>query len=249
MKEKQLLFEESFDYQGKPNESIWTIEVGDRWHNDEKQCYTDQKENVMVKDGALQLQATLNDSPCKYLSGRINTKNKVHFMYGRFVIRAKLPKGRGSWPAIWFLGEDIKEVGWPKCGEIDLMEYAGNQPRQATCAIHTQSFNHRIQTDLGGKIELPDLSDTFHDFILEWHPNYLSFQVDYEEIFHLEKKETDTPNEYPFNKPYYLIINQAVGGMYGKEIIDTDLPFLFEVASIKVFSIDGYGKIINFNEK
>lgn len=232
-------------YDGKPNETIWNIEVGDKWHNEEKQCYVDNLDNLIVTDGSLQLKATLHQEGCKYRSARINTKNKVHFMYGRYVIRAKMPKGRGSWPAIWFLGEDIKDLGWPICGEIDLMEYAGNSPKQVTCAIHTKTYNHRINTDLGGKIELDDLSDTFHDFILEWHPSYLSFQVDYVEIFRHEKKITDTEDEFPFNKPYYMIINQAVGGMYGKEIHDSDFPFLFEVACIKVFELDGYGQIIN----
>ena len=249
MTKKELLFEEMFDYDGKPNEDYFEMVVGDHWHNNELQCYTNSPKNCFVGEGTLNLVATLNEDKCKYQSARLTTKNKVHFQYGRFVVRAKMPKGRGSWPAVWFLGVEDEFEGWPKRGEIDLLEFAGHKKDRVTCAIHTSTYNHRDNSDLGGHYELKDADDNFHDYILEWTKDYLSFQVDYEEYFRIEKKETDTTNEFPFNKPYHMIINLAVGGMYGKEVFDEDLPYHFEIASIRVFQINNEAKVIKINQK
>lgn len=237
MKDYKLVFEENFDVDGAPNPEIWTHEVGEKWANNESQCYVDDREHSFVKDGKLNIIATCNEkSPCKYQSARINTKDKKHFMYAKFVVRAKMPKGRGAWPAIWFLGTTTEEKRWwPKCGEIDLLEYAGNRPESVSCAIHTAAYNHKINTDKGIRVPLADASDTFHDYILDWTNEYLSFQIDDQEIFRVDKMANDTDDEWPFDKPYYMILNLAVGGWYGGPIFDEDFPFHFQVDSIKVY--------------
>src|SRR5690606_22702723 len=189
-------------------------------------------------DGILNIQATIHDaSPCKYQSARIHTHHKKHFQYGTFVIRAKMPKGRGAWPAIWMLGADRnKDLRWPACGEIDIVEFAGNRPLKASCAIHTASYNHKIDTDKGTRYDLPTATESFHDYILDWTKDHLIFMVDDKEVFRVEKENGDTDKEWPFDKPYNLIINLAVGGWYGGKIVDTDLPYLFQIEHIQVFA-------------
>ncbi len=237
MNKFKLAFEENFDYTGKPNADIWTYQVGPKWANNEKQCYVDFDENCFVKDGALHIVATkTNDPGCPYHSTRLMTRDKKHFQYGRFVVRAKMPKGRGAWPALWFLGT-TKEHRWPAMGEIDLLEFAGNRKDQVTCAIHTQTYNHKIDTHKGATLKLKDADSQFHDYVLEWTPTHLSFQVDYKEILKVEKAPNDTFAEWPFDQPYYMIVNLAVGGWYAGEIKDVDLPFHFEVAFIRHYEL------------
>jgi beta-glucanase (GH16 family) len=213
--------------------------VGEKWANNESQCYVDDLKNAYVKDGKLHLVATLHDQEkCKYQSARLNTYGKKHFQYGKYVIRAKMPIGKGSWPAIWFLGiGKMNDVRWPLCGEIDLLEFAGNRLGKVSCAIHTQSYNHRIKTDKGTNISLNTSSSAFHDYILEWTDEFLSFQVDSKEILRVNKEKGDTVAEWPFDQPYYMIVNLAVGGWYAGEIKDVDLPFHFEVAFIRHYEL------------
>jgi beta-glucanase (GH16 family) len=232
----KTIFQEDFSKDGKINQQHWNIEVGTKWANNESQCYVENDKNGYIKDGLLHLVATLNPgSECKYQSTRINTRGKFEFQYGRLTIRAKMPKGRGAWPALWLMGNTEKNrVRWPLCGEIDLVEFAGNRPGIITCAIHTDTYNHRINTDKGTSIPVPDASDQFHDYTLDWTTNYLSFQIDGKEFFKVEKLENDRVNEWPFDQPFYLIINLAVGGWYGGKIVDEDLPYHMEIASIKI---------------
>jgi beta-glucanase (GH16 family) len=232
----KTIFQEDFSKDGKINQQHWNIEVGTKWANNESQCYVENDKNGYILDGLLHLVATLNpESECKYQSTRINTRGKFEFQYGRLTIRAKMPKGRGAWPALWLMGNtDKNRVRWPLCGEIDLVEFAGNRPGIITCAIHTDTYNHRINTDKGASISVPDASDQFHDYTLDWTTNYLSFQIDGKEFFKVEKMENDRVNEWPFDQPYYLIINLAVGGWYGGKIVDEDLPYHMEIASIKI---------------
>lgn len=237
MKAYQLVFEENFDIDGKVNPEYWNYEIGDRWPNNESQCYTDSLDHCFVKDSKLNIVASIyNQEHCKYQSAKINTRGKKHFQYGKFVIRAKMPKGKGSWPAIWFLGINKENhVRWPLCGEIDLVEFAGNRFGTVSSAIHTESYNHRIGTQKGKRIELLDASENFHDYELTWTEKELLFSVDGRVHLKVEKQENDTDKEWPFDQPFYLIINLAVGGWYGGEIDDSTFPFKLEIDSIKVY--------------
>ncbi|MBN2300756.1 MAG: glycoside hydrolase family 16 protein [Acholeplasmataceae bacterium] len=238
MKNRQLIFEENFDSSSELNPEIWNYQIGDKWANNELQCYTDDKQNIFIKDNQLHIVASLNqDQNCKYKSARINTYGKIHFQYGKFVVRAKMPKGKGSWPAIWFLGSSIKDnhVRWPLCGEIDLVEFAGNKPGSISSAIHTEAYNHKINTHKEKRIPLPTASNEFHDYELEWTDQRLTFSIDGNQYMHIKKEENDTNKEWPFDQPYYMIINLAVGGWYGGIVKDEDLPFELIIDSIKVF--------------
>lgn len=232
----KIIFQENFSQNGPINQENWNIQTGNKWANNESQCYVDNEKNLFIKDQKLHLVATLNEgNECKYQSARINTKGKFEFQYGRLTIRAKMPTGRGAWPALWLMGNTEKNpVRWPLCGEIDLVEFAGNRKGVITCAIHTESYNHKIHTDKGTKILVPDASESFHDYTLDWTKDYLSFQMDGKEFFRVDKNPNDTVKEWPFDQPYYIIINLAVGGWYGGKIVDEDLPYHMEIASIKV---------------
>lgn len=231
-----IIYDEKFLIDGKPNPDIWTYQVGTKWANNESQCYVEDLEHAYIKNGKLHIKATLHDTTeCKYRSARLNTKGKLEFMYGKLTIRAKMPKGKGAWPALWLLGNTASNaVRWPLCGEIDLVEFAGNRPGIITCAIHTEAYNHKINTDKGTRISVPDASNAFHDYTLDWTKNHLSFLIDNKEFFRVEKQKGDTISEWPFDQPYYLIINLAVGGWYGGAIKDEDLPFEMQIESIKI---------------
>ena len=233
----RLVFEERFTRAGALNPTHWNNEVGDKWANQEKQCYTADPANVHIRDNRLFINATLHEEgPCKYRSARINTKDKLHWQYGRFVIRAKMPVGRGSWPAFWFLSEGhANGVRWPLCGEIDLMEYAGNHPGRIIASLHTATYNHRINTERTTATFLEDVALAFHDYEMEWTNNHLVFSIDGKPYARYERKPDDSEREWPFDQPFYLIINMAVGGMFGGKIEDADFPFVLEIDSIKVY--------------
>jgi len=233
----KLIYQEKFTKDGPIDTQIWSYEVGTKWANNESQCYVDDGLHGFVKDGKFHIKATFHkNEECPYRSARLNTKGKLEFQYGTITFRAKMPKGRGAWPALWLMGNTAKNrVRWPLCGEIDLLEFAGNRPGIITCAIHTESYNHRINTQKGSRIAIPDASDAFHDYTLVWTDQYLSFQVDQEEYLRVEKQEGDTVEKWPFDQPYYLIMNLAVGGWYGGSIVDEDLPYEMEIESIEIY--------------
>jgi beta-glucanase (GH16 family) len=232
----RLVFHEDFDVDGPINTKDFNIRVGDKWANRELQCYTDDINNIHVKDSKLIITATLNDGPCKYQSGRINTRGKHSWQYGKFIIRAKMPKGRGSWPALWFLGDNLsQDIGWPLCGEIDLMEYNGHHPKTILGSLHSATYNHRLGTQRSDETTLIDASDAFHDYGMEWTEQFITFSIDDHVYARFDKQPGDTEREWPFDQPFYLIINLAVGGMFGGKVFDEDLPYVFEIDWIKVY--------------
>ncbi len=193
---------------GPLNTAIWNYELGATgWGNNELENYTNSIENVHIDSGYLHISA-LNPSMGSYTSGRITTKTKKEFTYGRFAIRSRLPEGKGLWPALWMLGANISSAGWPKCGEIDIMELLGNTPAVVHGAVHWDSNGHLSRTDdfslLNGKF-----STGFHIFTLVWTPNTLKWYVDDQQFFYLSRSEI---NRFPFDLPQFLIFNVAVGG-------------------------------------
>lgn len=235
---EQLVFKADFSHDGRPDSTIFNHEVGDKWANQEVQSYVDDAEHSFVKDGCLVIRATPYNGKNKYASARLTTFGKVSFHYGRFVIRAKLPKGKGSWPAIWFLADDLKtsKVGWPACGEIDLMEQVGKDPETIHFSLHSKTYNHRINTQKTYFEHIDGVTDDFHDYEMQWKPGELAFLVDGVHYVTYRKCQNDTHDEWPFDKPYYLILNVAVGGFWaGPEVDDTALPFEMKIASIEYY--------------
>jgi len=231
--EWRLSWTEDFDQDGEVNPAVWNYRTG-YVANEELQWYLPGTSNVIVEDGMLVITAKKEripnpnydpDAPesdwkvsreySDYTSGRINTRGKKEFQYGRLEVRAKIPKGLGMWPAIWMLGGNIKDAGWPECGEIDIMEFVGFQPNKIHANIHTEAFNHKIRTNKGDTITVEKPWEDFHVYTLEWTPSEISMFFDDQKYFTFEKKPEYGEAEWPFDQPFFLIFNIAVGGVWG----------------------------------
>ncbi len=228
-----LIFEENFEGT-QLNQKHWNYDLGDGcpqlcgWGNNERQIYT--KENVEVKDGKLIIIATKEGDI--YKSGKITSKNKIEFQYGTIEVKAKLPKGYGLWPAIWMLGEDISEVGWPRCGEIDIMEYVGKEPHIIYNSLHTpRSFGNTINSK---KTCISAIEEGYHLYKSVWTKEKIDFYID-NQLTYSFNPITKDKDHWPFDKPFYMIINLAIGGNFGgPEVDDSIFPKQFFIDYIKV---------------
>ncbi|MGM5469559.1 family 16 glycosylhydrolase [Flavobacteriaceae bacterium LMO-SS05] len=252
----ELVWSDEFNYTGKPDSTKWTYDYG-FIANQEKQYYTDSLKNVRVENGQLIIEAhkekiankDFNASAIKdlakyktkidsaqYTSARIKTEGLAEWKYGRIEVSAKLPKGRGMWPAIWMLGENRKEIGWPECGEIDIMEHVGYNNDSIHGTIHTKAYNHMIGTQKGKTIFIDKPNDTFHVFAIEWTPEKIDFILDGVVYNHI-KNEHKTTAEWPFDQKFYLILNVAVGGMWGGQqgIDNAIFPQQMHIDYVRVF--------------
>lgn len=218
------------------NEDIWVVEVGEKWHNNEAQCYVNDPKNIQLSKGNLRLVANINpgSKQCRYQSARINTKGKKEFKYGTFIVRAKLPQGKGSWPAIWFLPSDIGKVRWPKCGEIDLMETVGHDPEVIHFSLHTETLNDILKTQRTYFKKVEGILEGFHDYKMVWTEESIAFYID-DVLYVTFEAQDKTEATWPFDKPYYLILNIAVGGFWGGEVVEKDMPYIMDIASIEVY--------------
>lgn len=232
-----LVWADEFDRPGAPDPAVWTPEVG-YLRNGEKQYYTrDRPENARVENGLLVIEArkdNWNDKPIT--SASLTTKGNRPLLYGRIAVRAKIPTGRGTWPAIWTLGENVKQAGWPACGEIDILENVGYDPKTIHANIHCTAYNHMKHTGKGSKITAGAPWSQFHEYAVEWYEDRLEFFFDDTRYF-IFRKESDSPAVWPFSKPQYLILNLAIGGGWGgqKGIDDTLFPHRFEIDWVRYY--------------
>ena len=239
-----LTFEDNFDTDGTIDETVWNYELGDGtdnglpagWGNNELQYYTDRPENIKVEGGMLHITA-LQESfqGAGYTSARITTKGKVEQQYGRFEARIQLPWGQGIWPAFWLLGNNIDEVGWPQCGEIDIMEYRGQDPSTLIGTIHGPGYSGGEA--VSKEYHLPnDRFDTgFHIFGIEWGPEYINFYVD--DVLYNQITPEDVEGEWVYNRPVYIVLNLAVGGWFpGPPSANTVFPQTMVVDYVRVYS-------------
>lgn len=227
----KLVWVEQFEA-GVLNPSYWNYELGGGgWGNNELQTYTNSISNVHCDSGYLHISA-LNPSGSTYTSGRINTNGNKSFTYFRVDIRAKLPEGKGIWPALWTLGSNYLTAGWPKCGEIDIMELLGHEPSVTHGAVHWNANGHVSRTS---SFTLPSgkFSSGFHVFSLIWTPNKLIWLVDKQQYFFLTRAEIP---DFPFDLPQFFICNVAVGGNWpGSPDQTTVFPQHMIVDYIKVY--------------
>jgi len=235
------VWSDEFDYSGLPDTSSWDYDTGGHgWGNQERQYYTASRlENARVENGMLIIEARkevmdTND----YTSARLITRDKKEWLYGRFEIRAKLPKGVGSWPAVWMLAaeQNYGDSYWPHNGEIDIMEHVGFNQGFIHASTHTLKYYHGIGTQRTDTVFSKDVSDTFHNYILEWGPD--TIQVFFDDRLYFTSTNDHTGWEaWPFDKPFYLILNIAVGGGWGgqKGIDDTVWPQRMEIDYVRAF--------------
>jgi beta-glucanase (GH16 family) len=231
---RKLVWEENFS-EPVLNESVWNFELGDGcpnlcgWGNNERQVYTTK--NHEIKNGNLIIHAKKEGN--SYTSTKITTKDKKIFQYGRMEARAKLPVGHGIWPAFWMLGQNISQVGWPKSGEIDILEYIGREPHMVFTTLHTQdSHGNTINTK---KTSFPNIEEGFHVFALDWNKDKMDFFVD-DILVYTFQPEIKNENTWPFDKPFYFILNVAIGGNFGGPAVDDKVfPQDFIVDYIRVY--------------
>ena len=234
-----LKWSDEFNYNGLPDATKWNYDEGGHgWGNREKQYYTTaDTNNAIVKNGVLSIISRKEKKEnSDYTSVRLLTKGKASWTYGRVEVSAKLPKGVGLWPAIWMLGHDIDDAGWPACGEIDIMEHVGYRPNDILGTVHTEAFNHIKNTQKGGEIAIKDPYNSFNTYAIEWDADKIVFFLNDTEFFRF-KNEHKTSAEWPFDKPFFLIMNTAIGGDLGgkKGIDDIIFPVVYEIDYVRVF--------------
>jgi len=233
----RLLWNEEFDQAGALDPAKWDYERG-LVRNKEAQFYTaDRRENARVEDG--QLVITARREPWQgsaYTSASVITRGKFSFCYGKLEIRAKIPTGRGTWPALWLLGDAKPKVGWPRCGEIDLMENVGFDPAKVHFTVHTGAFNHVKKTAKGRAIDVPRVQEDFHVYGLVWTKERLEFFFDGRKV-HEFANDGQGPDHWPFDAPCYLLMNLAIGGAWGgqKGIDDAIFPVEFRIDYVRVW--------------
>ncbi|MFN3847827.1 MAG: family 16 glycosylhydrolase [Spirosomataceae bacterium] len=236
---RKLVWSDEFNYKGLPDANKWGYDVGGGgWGNNELQYYTEaDTTNALVKNGLLTITARKKQVENRnFTSARLVTRDKAEWKYGRIEVRAKLPSGRGTWPAIWMLGNDIKTVGWPKCGEIDIMEHVGYDPDTLVGTIHTQAYNHVKGTQKSKKLFIKNPYTDFHVYAIDWTAEKMDFLLD--GVVYLSiTNEHKTTDEWPFDKKYYLLMNLAIGGNWGgaKGVDENIFPASMVVDYVRVY--------------
>ncbi|WP_353778961.1 family 16 glycosylhydrolase [Winogradskyella sp. 3972H.M.0a.05] len=234
-----LVMADEFDVEGTPNPAMWGFDIGtgvNGWGNQELQYYTNRPENVRVENGFLLITAIEESfEGSSYTSGRILTKGLFETQYGRFEARMRLPYGKGFWPAFWLLGANIDEVGWPQCGEIDVMENAGARPTIVSSAVHGPGYNAGLAITKEYDFEDARIDNEFHVYGIEWSPNQINFYVD-DDLYHTITP-ADVTGEWVFNNgEFFILINLAVGGVFdGPPNDETVFPQTMVVDYVRVY--------------
>lgn len=234
---KKLVWHDEFNYRGLPDSSKWNYDVGNGGYgNNEAQFYTEKRlENARVEGGKLVIEARREQwKGSEYTSARLLSRGKYYFRYGTVEVRAKLPKGRGTWPAIWAMSENMKQ--WPDDGEIDIMEHVGYHPGYIHATIHTKKYNWVVGTQKTDSIEIKDASEKFHLYKMDWDKDKIDMYVDGAKFFSYANTEKNDA-AWPFDQPFFIVLNQAIGGNWGgKEgIDDTVFPQKFYIDYVRIY--------------
>ncbi|WP_139957142.1 glycoside hydrolase family 16 protein [Flavicella sediminum] len=233
-----LVMQDEFSTDGVLDNTIWNHEIGtgdNGWGNGELQYYTDRNENISVQNGKLLITANKEDyQGSSYTSARILTKGNFEQKYGRFEARIRVPYGQGIWPAFWLLGANIDEVSWPQCGEIDIMEYRGQEPTMLHGSVHGPGYSGGNPITKTYEL-MNDRFDTgFHIFGIEWTPEYINYYVD--DVLYNQITPADADGEWVFDHPFFIIINLAVGGSFaGSPNSETVFPQTMLIDYVKVY--------------
>lgn len=237
-----LVWSDEFDGSGAVSSNNWVAEItppnNGSWFNNEQQHYTDRTENAYVSNGTLKIVAkkevyTAFNSTKSYTSARLNSK--FAFTYGRVEVRAKLPEGGGTWPAIWTLGSNLNTVGWPFCGEIDIMEHVGNNIGDVSAALHTPSSNGNTVNI--GRTDVPNATAAFHIYAVNWTSEKIDFYVD-DRLFYSYKPETKNSDTWPFDADQFILLNIAMGGTLGGTIASDFDQAVMEIDYVRVYQND-----------
>ena len=243
-----LIWNDEFSDEGSPDSSKWHHQIippnNGSWFNNEKQHYTNNIKNSYVSDGTMKIKSikeiyNVDGSIKNYTSARLNSK--FAFQYGRVDVKAKLPSFKGTWPAIWTLGTNINElgnyfgntvgnVGWPKCGEIDIMEQNGWDKKELIGHFHWGNTNTGKYENYGSKTFIENSTDEFHVYSLEWTKDYLKILVDNKEFLIM-----DNTASVPYDNPHYILLNIAMGGNLGGAIEESFSSDIMEIDYVRIF--------------
>lgn len=241
----QLVWSDEFEG-ADLNPDVWNIETGGGgWGNNEKQNYTGRPENLRIENGQLIIEARKevygsND----YTSARITTKKKVAYKYGRIEARISFPSGKGTWPAFWMLGANIDVARWPLCGEIDIVEHVGSEPRLVSHALHTQERNGMNGKTWVSKKYFDDVENNFNTYAIEWEEKANEGDDCINFYFNGEKTATAwephvnaTVQAWPFKQEFFIILNMAIGGNMGGTIDDSmfDNDVMMKIDYVRVY--------------
>ena len=229
---KRLIWAEEFNADGAPNPSNWVYDLGNGswgWGNNELENYTSRPENVIVQGGLLKIRAARETyKGSAFTSARIKSQNKFEFKYGRVDVSAKLPKGAGTWPAIWMLGSNIGKVDWPACGEIDIMEHKGSELNKIYGTLHYPGRSGGNADE--GTRTISDATTAFHTYSLDWSDKFICIYVDDQLVNKVANSETSS-----FNHNFFLILNLAMGGTFGGPVDSEFNEATLEVDYIRVY--------------
>ncbi|MDG5489514.1 glycoside hydrolase family 16 protein [Sphingomonas sp. BGYR3] len=243
-----LAWSDEFDTPGLPDATRWTYDThrnAQGWYNEEAQYYAASRpENARVEDGKLIIEAhkeTLDNARFPDFGGQNYTSARLlsaptDWLYGHVVTRAKLPCARGTWPAIWMLPV-ASDAGWPRGGEIDIMEHVGHTPGVIHGSVHTEAFNHIRNTHKTGTVNSADVCSAFHDYSVTWTPDTVEMAMDGQPYFRFDNDGKGDRATWPFDKPFRLILNIAIGGTWGgsKGIDDAAFPQRMEVEYVRYY--------------
>lgn len=231
---------DEFSTDGLPDPTKWGYDIGGSgWGNNELQYYTNSTNNASVANGILSITSRKEFRDGKnYTSARLVTKNKGDFLNGRIEVRAKLPSGRGSWPAIWMLPTDWEYGNWPNSGEIDIMEHVGYDPTRVHFSIHTEAYNHTKGTQKSTNRIIATAMSEFHKYRVDWTPYAVRGYFDDEFIFEFVNEGRGS-STWPFDKKFHLLLNLAIGGSWGgvDGVDDTIFPIIFEIDYVRVYKM------------
>ncbi len=234
------VWDEEFSYSGKPDPQNWGYDLGGSgWGNNELEYYTDDTSNAKVDSGYLTITARKESEGGKdYTSARLISKNLGDFLYGRVEVRAKLPAGKGTWPAIWMLPTDFAYGDWPASGEFDIMEHVGYDPGNIHVSAHTEDYNFKKNNQQTATTLVPTATDDFHTYRVDWTPYALRGYVDDKLVLTYANDGTGY-KEWPFDKRFHVLLNIAVGGDWGgaQGMDDSIYPVSMVVDYVKVYKI------------
>jgi beta-glucanase (GH16 family) len=246
----RVVWSDEFDKPGLPDPAKWNYETG-FVRNNELQFYTrNRPENARAENGRLVIegrkehyanpnfrpeapQGRRNLPAAEYTAASLITEGKFSFLYGRVEVRAKLPSGKGVWPAIWMMGANRATVGWPRCGEVDIMEFVGKEPDKVHATVHF--FKDGRHASQGGKLTTSVPYQDFHLYAVDWSAERMDFYFDKEKYFSFPLDAAGAGPDNPFRKPHYLLINLALGGSWGGPMDDAVLPQQYQIDYVRVF--------------
>ena len=228
-----LVFSDEFNISGTPDASKWGYETGTGsggWGNNELQYYTSRPDNVIVAGGVLKIIALKeNYLGSAYTSARLLSKGKYSFKYGRIEVRAKFPTGVGTWPAAWMLGDNIGSVGWPACGETDIVEHLGRDLNKIYGTLHYPG--HSGGNADGNSILIPDATTAFHTYTVDWSSTAIKIYVD-TQLYHTVANSASIP----FNQNFFILLNMAMGGNFGGAVDPAFTSATLEIDYVRVYS-------------